>query len=164
MIQIIRKLCKNAGCQPKDLVVEWTPTQGVRVIGTNSQGVKTAINVLARLDHVAQAVWLCVNGQEHLYPQIQQQQAAIDIRVKEWMVQNAAQFEEKQGNQTKKRFTIPKENVENVEQDWHELDTVEEIMRAFPRHPSADDIIDLYQRNKNLKSSDLKALLEKHSR
>src|SRR5271154_4429639 len=85
MIQIIRQVCQNAGCHPKDLVVEWTPARGARVIGTNAQGVKTYMNVPARLDHIAQAIWLCANGQEHLYARMQQQQAEIDAKAKEWL-------------------------------------------------------------------------------
>jgi hypothetical protein len=162
MIQIIRQLCQKAGCEPKDLVVEWTPARGACLIGTNAHGEKTYLNVLARLDHIAQAIWLCANGQEHLYPQIQEQQTALDARVKEWLDEAADKCEP--------QWEIPPQaprtdtTTESVQKDWRQLGTVSEIMRAFPRHPSTDDIIDLYQRNKNFNSSDLKALLEKHSR
>jgi hypothetical protein len=162
MIQIIRELCQKAGCQPKDLVVEWTAARGACLIGTNAQGEKTYLNVLARLDHIAQAIWLCANGQENLYPQIQEQQAALDAQVKEWLTENSDKCDPQWGCPEEE---FPLENAEGPkESDWRQLNTVGEIMRAFPRHPSPDDIIDLYQRNKNFKSSDLKALLEKHSR
>ena len=41
MIQIVRQLCQKAGCEPKDLVMEWTPARGACLIGTNAQGEKT---------------------------------------------------------------------------------------------------------------------------
>jgi hypothetical protein len=162
MIQIIRQVCKQAGCQPKDLIVEWTPAQGCRVIGTNPQGVKTYLNVLARLDHIARAIWLCAKGQEHLYPELQRQQAAIDAKVQKWLAENADPFKQDFGAQQQGH---PTENIRgSTEEDWRQLTTVPAIVQAFPRHPSTDDIIDLYQRNKDLNSSDLRILLEKHSR
>ena len=162
MIQIIRQLCQKAGCEPKDLVVEWTPARGACLIGTNAQGEKTYLNVFARLDHIAQAIWLCANGQEHLYPRIQKQQTALDARVKEWLDEASDKCQRESENPPCEQRTDTA--ADGDEKDWRKLVTVSEIMRAFPRHPSADDIIDLYQRNKHFNSSDLKALLEKHSR
>jgi hypothetical protein len=155
MIQIIHQLCQDAECQPQDLAVEWTPAGGARLVATNPKGAKRYLNVMARLDHIAQAICLCANGQEHLYPRIQQQQAVIDAHVKEWTAENT---DESDGGGE------DSEHTKNNRKDWRKLNTVAGIMRAFPRHPSADDIIDLYQRNKNLKSPDLKSLLEKRSR
>jgi hypothetical protein len=117
---------------------------------------------LARLDLLAQAIWLCANGQEHLYSRMQQQQAAIDAKVKEWLAEEADQL--KQGLGDPQQGDPAESTTESIQEDWRRLNTVPEILRAFPRHPSTDDMIDLYQRNKNLNSSDLKALLEKHSR
>ena len=162
MIHIIRQLCQDAGCQAKDLVVEWNPAKGSRVIGTNTRGERTYVNIFARLDHIAQAIWLCASGQEYLYPQMQKQQAAIDAKVKEWLAENGDQFGHSFGDQQQRHCG---ENTKAcVQEDWRKLKTVREIVRAFPTHPSTDDIIDLYQRNKTLKSADLKALLKKHSR
>jgi hypothetical protein len=162
MIQIIRQFCRSAGCQPQDIVVEWTPSRGACLIGTSSEGLKTSLNVLARLDHIAQAIWLCANGQDHLYPRIQQQQAAIDEQVKKWVAENTDETESESEDQLPE-YLLEKP-ADPARPDWRRLKTVSDIMKAFPRHPSADDIIDLYQRNKDFNSSDLKALLEKHSR
>ena len=118
--------------------------------------------IQARLDQIAQAIWLCANGQEHMYSRMQRQQAAINAKVKEWLARNADQFSQGFEDQPQRQHT--NDTKDNVREDWRQLNTVPEIVRAFPRHPSTDDIIDLYQRNKNLNSSDLKALLEKHSR
>jgi hypothetical protein len=157
MIQMIRLICRNAGCQPKDLIVEWSPTTGARVIVTNRQGVKSSVKVPVRLDQIAQAIWLCANGQEELYPHLQQQQMAFDSATKEWRAFGQAFEDPDKGHSTI--------NIEGaVNRDWRQSTTVLGIMRAFPKRPSSDDIIDLYQRNKVLKSSRLKALLEKHSR
>jgi hypothetical protein len=157
MIQMIRLICRNAGCEPKDLIVEWSPTTGARVIVTNRQGVKSSVKVPVRLDQIAQAIWLCANGHEQLYPHIQQQQMAIDSSTKEWRAFGQA-FEDPD----KGHSTVNAEGA--VNNDWRQSTTVLGILRAFPRRPSSDDIIDLYQRNKALKSSQLKALLEKYSR
>jgi len=162
MIQIIRQVCQRAGCQPRDLVVEWTPSGGVRVIGTNPQGVKTYLNVLCRLDDIAHAIWLCANGQEHLYPEIQRERAAIEAKVNEWLTGNADQF--KQDWRDQQTEHLAENTPGKIQKDWRQLNTAAEILPAFPNHPSPDDIIDLYQRNKNLKSPQLEALLKKHSR
>ena len=162
MIELIRQLCRKAGCQPKDLVVEWTPGGGSRVVATNSQGVRSYLHVLARLDHIAQAVWLCANGQEHLYSEVRQKQAAIDAKVKEWLAANVCHLQ--QGVEDQPQGHPAQDTRGGIRKDWRQLDSVPEIMRAFPMRPSSDDIIDLYQRNKHLKSSVLKALLERHSR
>lgn len=97
-----------------------------------------------------------------MYSRMQRQQAAINAKVKEWLARNADQFSQGFEDQPQRQHT--NDTKDNVREDWRQLNTVPEIVRAFPRHPSTDDIIDLYQRNKNLNSSDLKALLEKHSR
>jgi hypothetical protein len=161
MIQMIRLICRNAGCEPKDLIVEWSPTTGARVVVTNRQGVRSFVKVPVRLDQIAQAIWLCANGQEELYPQAQQQQMAIDSTTKEWRAFGQA-FEDPAKDTAKGSSAIHIEGA--VKQDWRQSATVLGILRAFPRRPSSDDLIDLYQRNKALKSSRLKALLEKHSR
>jgi hypothetical protein len=162
MIKIIRQVCKKAGCEPKDLIIEWTPTKGARLVGTSPDGAKTYLNVLARLDHIAQAIYLCVNGQEHLYPKYQQQQAEAEARLKERKVQNTAKtehsFEDWQEGLTEEAVTEP------IEKNWRQLKTARAILRAFPKRPSSDDIIDLYQRNKTLNSPELTALLEKSTR
>ena len=162
MIQIIRQVCQKAGCQPKDLMVEWTPGNGVRLIGANSQGEKICLNILCRLEHLAHAVYLCANGQEHLYPRIQQEQASIDASFKEWLA-----AKDKKARKTIEDHPQRPANAsatESLEKDWRQFKTVPEIMRAFPIHPSADDVIDLYQTNKKFNSTHLKTLLEKHSR
>jgi hypothetical protein len=157
MIQMIRLICRNAGCEAKDLVVEWSATAGARIIVTNRQGVKSTVKVPVRLDQIAQAIWLCANGQEELYPHAQQQQMAIDSATNAWRAFGQAFEDPATAHSTA--------NVEGaVKYDWRQSTTVLGILRAFPRRPSADDIIDLYQRNKVLKSSRLKALLDKHSR
>lgn len=155
MIQIIRQLCQRAGCDAKDLAVEWTPTRGVRLIATNAEGKKTYLNVLARPDHIAQAIYLCANGQEHLYPRIQQQQEAIDSQLREWLSKDS----ESPGIEwCKQEAAVP------AVMDWRECNTAAEMVLAFPKRPSADDIIDLYQRNKVLRSADIEALLRRLSR
>ncbi|HZM02876.1 MAG TPA: hypothetical protein VFC44_07615 [Candidatus Saccharimonadales bacterium] len=163
MIQIIRQVCQKAGCQPKDLVLEWSPKNGTRLIGANPQSVKIYVNVLCPLEHIAHAIYLCVNGQEDLYPQFQQQQAAIAAKPKEKRAGKDAKM--KDTLEARPQGGAAASNPgESVEKDWRQLTTVPEIVRSFPIHPSADDVIDLYQRNKKINSAHLQALLEKHSR
>lgn len=162
MIKIIRQVCKKAGCEPKDLVVEWTPTKGARLVGTSPDGAKTYLNVLARLDHIAQAIYLCVNGQEHLYPKYQQQQAEAEARLKERNGQNTSKTE--QSFEEWQEGLSEEEAKEPAQRNWRLLKTARAILRAFPKRPSSDDIIDLYQRNKTLNSPELTALLEKSTR
>jgi hypothetical protein len=120
------------------------------------------MSVLARLDRIAQAIWLCANGQEDLYPQIQQQQTEIDAKIREWLADNSGPF--RQGFGEQQQANPANSARAGVLEDWRQSNSVAEIMRAFPTHPSTDDIIDLYQRNKSLKSSHLKSLVERHSR
>jgi hypothetical protein len=162
MIKIIRQICQKAGCQPKDLVVEWTPSNGARLVGTNSRGERIYLNVVCRLEHIAHAIYLCANGQEHLYPQVQKQQEAIEAKLKEWLAENVEKKEQSPEEQTT-CHEVPNTR-ENLARDWRHFNTVPEIMRAFPIHPTADDMIDLYQRNKKLNSVRLRDFLEKHSR
>ena len=162
MIHIIHQICQNAGCQAKDLVIEWNPARGARIIGTNSRGERTYLNIQARLDHIAQAIWLCASGQEDLYPQMRRQQEAVDAKVKEWLADNNDQFKQDFADQREEHPV--KTAKRTVQDDWRRFKTATDIVRAFPQHPSTDDIIDLYQRNKKLNSAALKALMEKHSR
>ena len=164
MIQIIRQFCQNTGCQPKDLVVEWTLERGACLIGTNSEGVKTSLAILARPDHIAQAVWLCANGQEHLYSQIQEQSSEIYGQVREWLSDHASASEDVWDEPQQSHLPETALTGEPTREDWRNFKTVAQIIHAFPMHPSADDLIDLYERNKKIKSSHLKALLEKRSR
>ncbi|HEX4120041.1 MAG TPA: hypothetical protein VH619_05375 [Verrucomicrobiae bacterium] len=164
MIKIIRQVCKKAGCQPKDLIVEWTPAKGARLIGTSPNGAKTYLNVLARLDHIAQAIYLCANNQEHLYPRIQQQQAEMDARLKECMAENVSAEKIDEGVDDWQECLPESEVKIAIERDWHQLKTARAILRAFPKRPTSDDLIDLYQRNKALNSQELKALLSRHCR
>lgn len=162
MIQIIRQFCQNTGCHPKDLTVEWTLERGACLVGTNPQGVRTSLAILARPDHIAQAVWLCANGQEHLYPQVQEQSSEAYGQVKEWLTDQASAAEDFwDETQQGASFDMPNEPVKI---DWRRFKTVPQIIHAFPANPSSDDLIDLYERNKKLKSPDLKALLAKRSR
>jgi hypothetical protein len=162
MIQIIHQFCQNAGCQPKDLIVEWTPARGACLIGINAKGVKTCLAVLASPDQIAKAIWLCANGQEHLYSQLQQQQSENYGQTDEKFAEYAALSECEWEELLQDRFL---ENAaEHIEKDWREFRTVSQMINAFPTHPSADDLIDLYERNKQLDSPELKALLKKRSR
>lgn len=132
------------------------------MIGVNAQGVTTFLNISARLDYITRAICLCADGQEHLYAQMQQRQALINAKVKEWLAENADNCGQTLGDQQQERPT--ETTPGRLQKDWRQLKTALAIARAFPIHPSTDDMIDLYQRNKSLGSPDLKALLEKYSR
>jgi hypothetical protein len=165
MIKIIRQVCKKAGCEPKDLIVEWTPAKGARLVGISADGTKTYLNVLARLDHIAQAIYLCANGQEHLYPKLQQQQAEVEAKLKELKTCMAENNEIAQQSLEEWQESLAQEEAAvSAPRNWRNLKTPKAILRAFPKRPTTDDLIDLYQRNKSLNSSELTALLVNRSR
>jgi hypothetical protein len=165
MIKIIRQVCKKAGCEPKDLIVEWTPAKGARLVAICPDGTKTSLNVLARLDHIAQAIYLCANGQEHLYPKLRQQQAEVDAKLKELKACTAENNETAQQSFEEWQENLAQEEAAtSAPRNWRNLKTPKAILRAFPKRPTTDDLIDLYQRNKSLNSSELNALLLNRSR
>ncbi len=160
MIDSIKQFCRITGCHPKDIAVQWSLQSWPILLARDNKGKVKGMPVPGRIDRVMQAIYLCATGQEDLYPRLLEQQAALEAKLHAWVEGDEGYLPQPDFSP---KETRPPESKEKPKKDWHKLKKASEIMKAFPLHPTADDIIDLYQMNKVLKSDKLAGLLRMRS-
>jgi hypothetical protein len=158
IIEIIHKFCNDTETHPKDLVIQWNLQRPPIIFAQDRNGQIVYMQLFERTDRVVEAIHFCAIGHEDKFDKFLEAQEAVFAKYRELAGETAEGIAPAQAPKPGKE-----EPPAAVKPDWHQLSQVGQIMAAFPLHPTADDIIDLYQKNKTLRSKKLDLLLRKHS-
>jgi len=157
-IEIIHKFCNDTETHPKDLVIQWNMQRHPIVFAHGRNGQVVYMQIFERIDRVVEAIQLCATRHEDKFDKFLAAQEAVFDKYRERAGETAEGLAPPQALKPGKE-----QPPAEVTPDWHQMSHVGKIMAAFPLHPAADDIIDLYQKNKTLRSKRLDQLLRKHS-
>jgi hypothetical protein len=152
IFRLLETICQRYNCGAENFVLQWGPLHGcLLVVVVNSQRIG-AVKIQTRrpgnipdLDKLAEGIRTMVT----------QQSNQKGDQIAPGMKSEANQTETRPSRRAAKGTIV---------ENWRQLSDPDAIAQAFPQHPSNDDIIDLYQRNKEIQSDKLAVLLKERAR
>ena len=141
LLERIKHFCKTNNCLPSQLVLQWSVRGGCNLVVHLPTGSRVLPLVTHSLDMVAKALFMLA-----LQEPEQPQATPPD--------QGMPHYD----------FGKPKPaSPPEPPKSWREAGTPQEVLGLFPKTPTADELIDLFELNKKFQDQAITKLLSQHS-
>jgi hypothetical protein len=135
---------------------ELSTHNGLEIKPASGKGQVPAINL-------HQGAVLYTYARRHQVIRIQFAADAIRLEHADGLIERFLKFEDLEKEVTKLEKPKAKRTRKPKKVDWHKIQDVEGILQHFPKNPTADELLDLFERNRVIRSNKLENYIRKLS-